>query len=259
MTRLGASTDCPTSFRFFDSNLNTGFPSTRSNNTTMAASTMTATTPNGIPLPTTKSPWADKYRGVSLPAQCYRWRGPFIPANHQPTRSTALTPDSTRLRGSQCDKSTSATDVDTGADDDLQATVEDLDPPSALSVSPNDPVSHALMSAFERDYTHLTVVAPDNRALLGYLSIPRLKELLKEAKVQETSAVKDAMLRFRRKGRAYKVITMDTPLEELEDFFEGKSTEGQKQEFAVVTDASRRFVLGVATKSDLEEFVKRRP
>ncbi|KAF4310063.1 hypothetical protein GTA08_BOTSDO02580 [Botryosphaeria dothidea] len=168
----------------------------------MAASTMTATTPNGIPLPTTKSPWADKYRG---------------------------------------------------------ATVEDLDPPSALSVSPNDPVSHALMSAFERDYTHLTVVAPDNRALLGYLSIPRLKELLKEAKVQETSAVKDAMLRFRRKGRAYKVITMDTPLEELEDFFEGKSTEGQKQEFAVVTDASRRFVLGVATKSDLEEFVKRRP
>ncbi|KAH7060626.1 hypothetical protein B0J12DRAFT_649544 [Macrophomina phaseolina] len=139
------------------------------------------------------------------------------------------------------------------------ATVEDLDPPSALSVSPNDPISHALMSAFERDYTHLTVVSPENRALLGYLSIPRLKELLKEGKVQEASPVQDAMLRFRRKGRAYKVITMDTPLEELEDFFEGKSTEGQKQEFAVVTDASRRFVLGVATKSDLEEFVKRRP
>ncbi|KAB2571352.1 hypothetical protein BFW01_g4341 [Lasiodiplodia theobromae] len=139
------------------------------------------------------------------------------------------------------------------------ATVEDLDPPSALSVSPTDPVSHALMSAFERDYTHLTVLSPENRALLGYLSIPRLKELLKEGKVQETSPVRDVMLRFRRKGRVYKVITMDTPLEELEEFFEGKGTEGQKQDFAVVTDASRRFVLGVATRSDLEEFVKRRP
>jgi hypothetical protein len=31
------------------------------------------------------------------------------------------------------------------------------------------------------------------------------------------------------------------------------------QEFAVVTDAGRKFVLGVATKQDLEEFVKRRP
>lgn len=171
----------------------------------MATSTMSASTPNGVPPPATRSPWADKYRG---------------------------------------------------------ATVEDLDPPSALSVSPNDPVSHALMSAFERDYTHLTVLAPENRALLGYLNIPRLKELLKEGRVHESNPVKDAMQRFRRRGRVYKVITMDTPLEELEDFFEGRGStgsEGQKQEFAVVTDASRRFVLGVATRSDLEEFVKRRP
>ncbi|KAK8203839.1 hypothetical protein IWZ01DRAFT_514110 [Phyllosticta capitalensis] len=139
------------------------------------------------------------------------------------------------------------------------ATVEDLDPPSALSVSPRDPISHALMSAFERDYTHLTVVSPENRALLGYLSIPRLRELLKEGKVKESYRVEQAMLRFRRtRANVYKVITMDTPLEELEAFFEGHNT-GAKQEFAVITDASRRFVLGVATRSDLEEFVKRRP
>ncbi|RAL66846.1 hypothetical protein DID88_007629 [Monilinia fructigena] len=37
------------------------------------------------------------------------------------------------------------------------ATVEDLDPPSALSCNPTNPVSYALISAFERDYTHLTV------------------------------------------------------------------------------------------------------
>lgn len=67
------------------------------------------------------------------------------------------------------------------------------------------------------------------------------------------------MHRFQRRGRRYRVITMGTPLEQLEAFFEGAETGGQKQEFAVVTDDDRRFVLGVATRADLEEFVKRRP
>lgn len=72
------------------------------------------------------------------------------------------------------------------------------------------------------------------------------------------------MLKFRRRGKVYKIITMDTPLEELERFFNGDfgtGSEGrrEKQEFAVVTDASRKFVLGVATREDLEQFVKRRP
>jgi hypothetical protein len=113
------------------------------------------------------------------------------------------------------------------------------------------------MTAFERDYTHLTVVSQENRALLGYLSIPRLKALLKEGKVTESDPVEKAMSKFRR-SKVYKVITMDTPLEELEAFFTGVDG-GEPQDFAVVTDYSRRFVLGVATRSDLEEFVKRRP
>jgi hypothetical protein len=67
------------------------------------------------------------------------------------------------------------------------------------------------------------------------------------------------MLKFKR-GRAnvYKVITMDTALEELEAFFDGVGVGGERQEFAVVTDGARRFVLGVATRADLDEFVKRR-
>lgn len=164
------------------------------------------------------SAWADKYRGVRYPL------------------STYLDPHSNTS----------------------QATVEDLDPPSALSLNPSDPVSHALMCAFERDYTHLTVVSQDTRSLLGYLSIPKLKERLKSGEVRETDSVEKAMLKFRRKGKVYKVITMDTPLEELEVFFNGDVEGKNKQEFAVVTDYSRRFVLGVATKNDLEEFVKRR-
>ncbi|CAO1598171.1 MAG: hypothetical protein LQ349_003813 [Xanthoria aureola] len=139
------------------------------------------------------------------------------------------------------------------------ATVEDLDPPPALSTKPTEPISHALMNAFERDYTHLTVVSEDTRALLGYLNIPRLKEMLKNGTVRETDYVEQAMQKFQRSGKIYKVITMDTPLEELEAFFVGGVTGSSSNDFAVVTDGNRRFVLGVATKADLEEFVKRRP
>ena len=114
------------------------------------------------------------------------------------------------------------------------------------------------MNAYERDYTHLTVVSEDTRSLLGYLSIPRLKELLKAGTVTESDYVEKAMQKFRRRGNVYTVITMDTPLEDLEAFFDG-TVSGSKQDFAVVTDERRRFVLGVVTRGDLEEFVKRRP
>lgn len=115
------------------------------------------------------------------------------------------------------------------------------------------------MNAYERDYTHLTVIARDTRALLGYLNIPRLRQLLKDGKVVESEAVEKAMQKFRRRDSPYKIITMDTPLEELEAFFNGGVDGNGPQDFAVITDGARRFVLGVSTRSDLEEFVKRRP
>ncbi|KAJ6031177.1 hypothetical protein N7540_001909 [Penicillium herquei] len=139
------------------------------------------------------------------------------------------------------------------------ANVEDLDPPLALSVSPNDPISTALMAAYERDYTHLTVISAQ-RSLLGYLSIPRLKELIQTGSVKESDPVSAAMQRFNRKRGTYQVITMETPLEELQQFFDSVGgANGDRHQFAVVTDPARKFVLGVATKADLEEFVKRRP
>ena len=170
----------------------------------------------------TTSPWAHKYRGVS---------------------QSSSDDSQCQSKSNQC----------------VQATVEDLDPPPALSTKPTESISYALMNAYERDYTHLTVVSEDTRALLGYLNIPRLKQLLKDKKVKDTDYVEKAMQKFQRQGSVYKIITMDTPLEELEAFFPGGVDGKQPQEFAVVTDGSRRFVLGVATKADLEEFVKRRP
>ena len=136
----------------------------------------------------------------------------------------------------------------------MQATVEDLDPPPALSVSPKHQIASALLAAYERDYTHLTVVSSTTRLLIGYLSMPRLKALLHQGVVTESDPVSAAMQRFNRRRGTYRVITMETPLEELEQFFDS-----EKQQFAVVTDGDRKFVLGVATLADLEEFVKRRP
>lgn len=140
----------------------------------------------------------------------------------------------------------------------IQANVEDLDPPPALSTSPYSPISSALLTAFERDYTHLTVIHPENKALLGYISTPRLRELLERKQVSEDDHVEKAMTKFQRKGRRYRLITMETSLADLERFFEGEGG-GAKQDFAVVTDPARRFVLGVATRHDLDEFVRRRP
>ncbi|KAI0468755.1 hypothetical protein F4859DRAFT_516917 [Xylaria cf. heliscus] len=150
------------------------------------------------------------------------------------------------------------------------ATVQDLEPPAALSLNPNDPISLALVSAFEREYTHLTIVDSQTRGLVGYIAIPVLQAQLESGAVQPEDPLSRAMVRFQRKGRRYTVITLETPLEDLEAFFEGVEDgdaqdqgqgqgQGQKQDFAVVTDEDRRFVLGVATREDLEEFVKRRP
>ncbi|KAI2615612.1 hypothetical protein GGR54DRAFT_612013 [Hypoxylon sp. NC1633] len=136
------------------------------------------------------------------------------------------------------------------------ATVQDLEPPAALSLNPTDPIQLALISAFEREYTHLTIVDAATRALLGYIAIPALQAQLDAGRVRPEDPLSRAMARFERRGKKYQVITMATPLEDLERFFDGG---GRCQEFAVVTDEDRRFVLGVATRSDLEEFVKRRP
>ena len=113
-------------------------------------------------------------------------------------------------------------------------------------------------NTFKHKQTHLTVIHPQTKSLLGYISIPRLRHLLETQQVSDADPVEKAMTRFQRKGRRYRLITMETRLEELEAFFAGSET-GEKQDFAVVTDPARRFVLGVATRGDLEEFVRRRP
>jgi hypothetical protein len=116
------------------------------------------------------------------------------------------------------------------------------------------------MQAFERDYTHLTVIDDQSKTLLGYISAPKLRSLLETRQAREDEPVEKVMQRFQRRGRPYRLITMETGLQELEEFFGGlDARDGAGQEFAVVTDPARRFVLGVATREDLKRFVERRP
>jgi CBS domain-containing protein len=142
------------------------------------------------------------------------------------------------------------------------ATVADLDLPPALSTSPNTSLADAMLSASSHDYSHLTVLSEDTRSLLGYLPISHLKELFESRTLKPSDPVSKTMVGFQRKGgKKYQVITMETELWELEGFFEniGPFATGHPQDFAVVTDGGRKFVLGVVTRSDLQEFVRRRP
>ncbi|SMQ50397.1 unnamed protein product [Zymoseptoria tritici ST99CH_3D7] len=133
------------------------------------------------------------------------------------------------------------------------ATVEDLDPPPALSTTPLTPLHQALFQATAREYTHLTVLDPTTKSLLGYISAPNLQSRLSTGELAESDPVEKAMTKFKRKGKRYRVITMETPLEELESFF------AEGNEFAVVTDPGRRFVLGVVVGEDLRRFLEGRP
>jgi CBS domain-containing protein len=142
------------------------------------------------------------------------------------------------------------------------ATVDDLDLAPALSTSPTTSLSDAMLSASSHDYSHLTVLSENTRSLIGYLAISRLKTLFESKQLAPSDPVEKAMIKFKRSaGKKYQTITMETELWELEGFFEnvGDYATGTKQDFAVITDGGRKFVLGVATRHDLDELVKRRP
>lgn len=107
--------------------------------------------------------------------------------------------------------------------------------------------------SYDRDYSQLTVVHPATRALLGYVAAAQLQRAVAGAAGAGDAPVSTVMSRFdRRRIKGYTLITPGTPLEDLQAFF-------ADEEFAVVTDPARRFVLGVATRADLDEFLRRRP
>lgn len=137
---------------------------------------------------------------------------------------------------------------------------------SALVLPSDATVSTALRLAFEREFDIIPITERATRNLFGWAQISQLDKAVQsgslspEASLQEaalpsstasTTGTGPAIRKFPKRA-AYKTITPETPLADLERFF------NEQQTFALVTDAERKFVLGVCTPDDLDKFVKRR-
>ncbi|RSH80010.1 uncharacterized protein EHS24_009681 [Apiotrichum porosum] len=134
------------------------------------------------------------------------------------------------------------------------AVVEDLQLPPAFCVPQDAPLSLALEKAYEREFDQLPVLN-DNRKPVGYLNVQAMKRKFESGQAAEADPISSHTTHFPMTSKAhpYTVITPDTTLEDLEAFFNSQGVE-----FALVTDDDRKWVLAVATRSDLETFVKRR-
>ncbi|KAJ2454358.1 hypothetical protein EV183_001604 [Coemansia sp. RSA 2336] len=156
--------------------------------------------------------------------------------------------------------------MDTPMLDDLQrkqheqyraASIEDLQLPAAITVSEGDSMQAAIALMTENDFSQVPVTGP-NRRLIGYLTLAAAQALLDNGTAMPGQPVGKFMLRFASRSardgsgiRRYWLITPETPLSELAKFFEIHSV-------AFVTDPSRKFCLGIATKQDLITFLARR-
>ncbi|KAK7683203.1 hypothetical protein QCA50_013876 [Cerrena zonata] len=131
------------------------------------------------------------------------------------------------------------------------AVVEDLQLPPAFALPKTEAISRAIELAYERDFSYIPVL-DKNRRPLGYLDVSQLKSKWEAGLANPDAKVEQYMTKFIRSStQPYTLITPGSPLEELEMFL-------KETEFALVTDLSRKFVLGVATRQDLESFVSRR-
>ncbi|KAJ2665617.1 hypothetical protein IWW48_000068 [Coemansia sp. RSA 1200] len=144
------------------------------------------------------------------------------------------------------------------------ASVEDLQLPAAVAVAESDPVGAAIELMAENDFSQVPVTGPARR-LVGYLPLSAAQTLVESGRAKPGDPVGRVMLRFTTRAAAssapdhqkqkqqqqYWLITPETPLSELARFFETHTV-------AFVTDASRKFCLGIATKQDLMAFLARR-
>lgn len=128
------------------------------------------------------------------------------------------------------------------------ATVEDLDPLPVVSVTPNTLLGTALDMSYENSFTYLPVLTEDKK-LLGYLTTEQLES---SSPAERGQPVKQHYTKFQ-KSNKFVPITPATPLEDLAKFFSSGN------DFAVITDDDRRFVLGVATPEDLKKYEDSRP
>ncbi|KAJ2232566.1 hypothetical protein H4R99_000339 [Coemansia sp. RSA 1722] len=136
------------------------------------------------------------------------------------------------------------------------ASIEDLQLPAAVTVNSDDPVGAAVALMSENEFSQVPVTGAQRR-LVGYLTLSAAQALIDSGAALPSSPVKQFMLKFAGSGGGsisrskYWLITPETPLSDLAKFFETHSV-------AFITDSSRKFCLGIATKQDLLTFLARR-
>ncbi|KAF8596845.1 hypothetical protein BDV93DRAFT_610641 [Ceratobasidium sp. AG-I] len=131
------------------------------------------------------------------------------------------------------------------------AVVEDLQLPPAFALSQSEHVEKAVRLAYDRDFSYIPVL-DTRRKPVGYIDVGSLKTKWEAGAANPSDSLATFMTKFvRGTDVPYTVITPETPLEELEEFL-------LKNDFAIVTDPNRKFVLALATRDDLVNFVTRR-
>jgi len=138
-----------------------------------------------------------------------------------------------------------------GGDRFRGAVVEDLQLPPAFTLEMDELIIKAIECAYERDFSYIPVLSRD-RKLVGYVDVTALKQKWEAGQANPDDPILAHTTRFKRsRAHPYTVITPWTDLAELESFL-------KENHFAIITDAERKFVLGVATADDLNNFVTRR-
>jgi len=131
------------------------------------------------------------------------------------------------------------------------AVVEDMQLPPAFSLPHDEKIGRAIELAYDRDFSHIPVLSSQRRPL-GYIDVSALKAQWEAGKATPEDPILRYMTKFKRgRDNSYTLITPASPLLQLEQFLEDHL-------FALVTDSSRKFVLAVATRQDLDNFVSRR-
>jgi len=131
------------------------------------------------------------------------------------------------------------------------AVVEDLQLPPAFCLPADAAISRAVELAYDRDFSYIPVL-DHRRKPVGYVDVASLKKKWEAGEAKPDDKVQQYLTKFMRTAsHPYTLITPLSSLADLEGFL-------KIQTFALVTDNDRKFVLGVATLQDLENFVSRR-
>jgi len=134
------------------------------------------------------------------------------------------------------------------------AAVAELNLASPKAIDQDSSLNNALNIMDSNDFDFLPVV--DNKKFVGFVSRNEIlahipEETQDDQDKGDVIKVGEIMHRFAKRKESYHLITPETPLKDLEKFFE-------KHAVGFVTDNERIWCLGVVTKLDLTNYLTQR-